>query len=118
MGVMPDIYDEADRYRQACCKANAENTRLTARNAELEEQLRWIPVSEGLPEETGEYLVLPHIENCPVLWYQDRWYWYNHQDDAISDTIGYCEEPIPEITHWMKIPTLPKATAEVRKPGV
>ncbi len=65
---------------------------------------RWIPVSEGSPKKTGAYLVLPHIKHCPVLWYQDGWYWFNHQEDAISDTIGYCEEPIPEITHFMALP--------------
>lgn len=69
----------------------------------------WIKVEDGLPEETGEYLVLPYHKHCPTLWYQDGWYWYDEVDDAISETIGhYTEKPIFKVTHWMPIPELPK----------
>lgn len=63
----------------------------------------WIPVSEGLPKKTGEYLVFPSQKHCPTLWYQDGWYWYDHQDDAIQETVGYCEDPILEVTHYKPI---------------
>lgn len=75
--------------------------------AEIEKH-RWIPVNERLPEETGVYLVLPFHEHCPTLWYQDGWYWYDHQDDAISDTFGHnSDEPLFEVTYWKPI-ILPK----------
>lgn len=69
----------------------------------------WVAVEDGLPEKTGEYLVLPHIKHCPTLWYQDGWYWYDENEDTISETIGHWkDEPIPTITHWMPIPPLPE----------
>lgn len=92
----------------------AEYDTLKASHAKLVEENRWIPVTEKLPEKTGEYLVFPYIEHCSVLWYQDGWFWYDHQDDAISDSIGYCEDPIPEITHWKSI-ILPQQALILRR---
>ena len=77
------------------------------RIAELQAKLdkhRWIPVEERLPNKDGFYLVFPSIENCPALYYQGDWHWYDHTDDAICETIGHnMDEPIPIITHWKPI---------------
>lgn len=89
-------------------KAKQAAARISALEKALGEH-RWISVSERLPEKTGVYLVLPHHEHNPTLWYQDGWYWYDQQDDAICETIGHnSDEPIFEVTHW-KLIILPKA---------
>lgn len=90
----PSLKILADWSRKACDE-------LTAAN----ERNRWIPASERLPTETGEYLVLPAIKHCPTLWFQGGWYWYDRTDDAICETIGHnMDEPLPTITHWMPLP--------------
>lgn len=98
-------------------KAYATCQRLQQRVEELQAQLtaekeknRWIPVGKRLPKKTGEYFVLPRIKHCPSLWFQDGgWFWYDHTDDCISDTIRH--RPIPVITHWRLI-TLPEKEKE------
>ncbi len=74
---------------------------------DLEKELeaeQWISVEDRLPEETGEYLILPYWKHLPCLWYQDGWYWYDRTDDAISETLGHnMEELLPNVTHWKPI---------------
>lgn len=40
MGVMPDIYDEAARYRESCCKYKARIHQLEDENERLREQIK------------------------------------------------------------------------------
>ncbi len=95
-----------------CDKEKEEITRLTARNAELEEKHRWIPVSERLPEVGIEVLTTRNNGICTAeihdncLGFKDGKCWMTEG----NYTGGYSP------THW-KLIILPKPTAEARKAG-
>lgn len=63
----------------------------------------WIPVSERLPEEAGEYnVMIKGAEIATSLWYSRLSNgWYNFDDD-------YYEETYDDVTHWMPLPEAPK----------
>jgi len=76
------------------CELAEELEELKQRIAELEEERRWIPVSERLPEEGHKVLVLL-------------------TDGAISIDLIYgndflYENWVGDITHWMPLPDAPK----------
>lgn len=54
---------------------------------QLEEQTKWIPCSERLPEESSRYLVTRGLKACNNLW--NRVYIVNY-----SDLMGLCKEKI------------------------
>ena len=64
---------------------------------------KWIPVSERLPKETGEYIVvIEDVEKSTSLWYSVyRNGWYDFNDDEYAD-------PYNNVTHWMPLPEPPK----------
>ena len=71
--------------------------RLTARIAKLEAERRWIPVSERLPENGGEY-----------------WVWFDDDFTGIK-TSGYCDyskqngwDNTERVTHWLPLPEPPE----------
>lgn len=63
----------------------------------------WIPVSERLPEESGEYnVMIKGAERATSLWYSQLSNgWYNFDDDDYK-------EPYDDVTHWMPLPEAPK----------
>jgi len=71
-----------------------EIARLEQRIRELEEQQRWIPVSERLPEVDGYYWTID------VLGKQEEWM-YRHGG-------WYMEKDISFITHWRPLPEPPE----------
>ena len=76
-----------------------ERDALKKRVTELEAQmLRWIPVTERLPEENGWYLVVM-LGNARFLEFRPHanWAWWD------IDDCGYCN-----VTHWMPMPPAPK----------
>ena len=79
---------------------------------------KWIPVSERLPEESGQYIVCCDDSGCPYgegIWYRSGvvvcadvdvgvicgicWEW--REGSVIYDLDGV-------VTHWMELPELPK----------
>ena len=62
---------------------------------------RWIPVTERLPEESGEYLVATRRGNLHVLSYSARHKAFNAFDDISNDAEVRC-------SHWMPLPEPPK----------
>ena len=67
---------------------------------------QWIPVTERLPEETGEYLVRRKSRPSEVT-YPDVVRYYRNKTWCIFDSEwGYTE--IYNVTHWMPLPELPK----------
>ena len=75
-------------------------TGLEARNAELEAERRWIPVSERLPEMKDSlkyYDVIIEGEN-----YADIAFWNGWQKGWNFD--GYSDGYSPTVTHWRERP--------------
>ena len=80
---------------------------LEARVQELEEQVRWIPVSERLPDTRGELghstSVLIWNPDCECVFMAVR-----REDEGWEDwTNGQHKHSESEITHWMPSPEPP-----------
>jgi len=73
-----------------------ENRNLTARIAELEEERRWIPVSERLPENISNVLILSRGEQLIASYLSKYSLWY----------VPFVDKPV--VTHWMPLPELPE----------
>lgn len=105
--------------------------RLTAENAALRENQRWIPVTERPPEERVLVNVVwvnrapePYykkIKGVPfsdtACFYRGRWYW---DSPVVLDLLAeYGEDEIDlvdeavEITHWMPLPEAPEEGEKV-----
>jgi len=77
-----------------------ENARLTAELAELRERTRWIPVSDGLPEDSGRYIcAIRYNEEPKKMWVEQR-FWNIFGWDMYTSIV----------THWMPLPEPPEAT--------
>ena len=79
--------------RLTACVAEVE-----AENAKLREQMRWIPVSERLPETNKSVLTLDQYGNQAILGY--------YPDDECG---GFGMYPY-EVTHWMPLSEPPEDT--------
>ena len=78
----------------------AELARLTAELAELREKTRWIPVSERLPEDSGQYIcAIRYNEEPKKTWVEQR-FWNIFWWDMYTSIV----------THWMPLPEPPEAT--------
>lgn len=75
---------------------------LEAENAKLREQMRWIPVSERLPD-AGEnnYLTLSPLGEVFIMCFNEFWY-------SPFDENG--DESTINVTHWMPLPPPPEDT--------
>ena len=70
------------------------------RIAELEEQRRWIPVTERLPDKDGFYIV---VMNGDIWGEPDVW-----SSTACGFYDGRWDEDGATISHWMPLPEPPK----------
>ena len=66
--------------------------------------MKWIKLSEQLPDVSGTYLIASPSYNIPMSMYfsvsNTEWSW-----DDVDYALLY---DIPEITHWMELPKLPE----------
>ena len=69
---------------------------LRARIAELEAERRWIPVSERLPENISNVLILSRGEQLIASYHSKYSLWY----------VPFVDKPV--VTHWMPLPELPE----------
>lgn len=79
---------------------------------QLKEQTRWIPVSERLPEEDGQYLITvkyKHVNDSYEDVYAEHGEWYDGRWDMFC--FGHCGE-VEEIIAWMPLPAPYKPQAE------
>ena len=86
----------------AYCKPYGESLRNEARNnleeyiAELEDAQRWVPVSERLPENISNVLILSRGEQLIASYHSKYSLWY----------VPFVDKPV--VTHWMPLPELPE----------
>lgn len=90
-------WQAADAIEELICEvADEHNARLDA-----EERQRWIPVTERLPEEAGYYITVfskGEVGQNLYMTFADRsGKWYQNSEDT------------GKVTHWMPLPTPPKA---------
>lgn len=71
---------------------------LTARIAELEAERRWIPVSERLPENISNVLILSRGEQLIASYHSKYSLWY----------VPFVDKPV--VTHWMPLPKPPEVS--------
>ena len=69
-----------------------------------QEERRWIPVAERLPNKSGYYVVIDG-EYTSVLHYSSRYELFNAFDDLDPEIVERCAI-MP--THWMPLPEPPK----------
>jgi len=73
---------------------------LQSRIAELEEERRWIPVSERLPKENAPVLVLTVLGGMFVD--------FIHGKSVVTGNPDFYELDVEDVTHWMPLPQLPE----------
>lgn len=101
-----DYFDAVDRIKPC------PNCRYALLGALTEDEPRWIPVTERLPEKNGNYIVTACDEGCSYgegIWYSTvvvvaeyyngAWTWYEGSTEYDLEGI---------VTHWMQLPTPPK----------
>jgi hypothetical protein len=77
----------------------------------LKEQAKWIPVSERLPEENGQYLITvkyKHVNDSYEDVYAEHGEWSDGRWDMC---FGHCGE-VEDIIAWMPLPQPYKAESE------
>ena len=106
-GFIDGVY-YGDKWREACVV-------ISEWLKSLEQEPRWIPVSERLPESCGMYIVTRKIYDCPdtapIIMSDESWFdgqntWHN--DNRINHDRGY----LSDVIAWMP---LPKAYSEVEE---
>lgn len=130
-GRMENIDDNCIAFHDECCEAEPlcmyelmrqaadaieelteDNAALNGTVINLLEQIaelskpRWIPVTERLPEEDGEYLVCGRWRGKPMqIWICER--------VNLGPVFGWANRAEnPVISHWMPLPEPPKEETE------
>lgn len=77
-----------------------------------QEEHRWIPVTERLPDDNGNYIVTACDEGCPYgegIWYDTVVVVAEYYDGSWTWNDGGAEYDLFGIvTHWMPLPSPPK----------
>jgi hypothetical protein len=73
-----------------------------------QDAMKWIPVTERLPEKGGRYLALTpgYLKGFDQY---DAWLIYYHPESDFYDTYPqWGDIPMDDVTHWMPLPEPPK----------
>jgi hypothetical protein len=96
-------YDvDKDAIERLIIELQEERDHYKLQTAELREKLRWIPVSERLPEHIKDVLCLGHFGGKTVAsrsFKSDGWFVYDMDGKVIKLNID-------EVKYWMEIPEL------------
>ena len=90
-GYIKHVETDLANYQDKVQMLEAENARLTAELTALREQVRWIPVSERLPEKDGAYIGWDGTLYVGFTW-----------DERFSVMFPNT------VTHWMPLPLPPE----------
>lgn len=98
--IMRDAADLIEQLQQELIDERYRHDRLQDWDiARTREQPRWIPVTERLPEDDDDVLIMPRNANCVNVGY------FNVNSKAWYDYVGMVPA---DITHWMPLPEAPK----------
>ena len=103
-----DIEEIKECYK--CSKEHEQLAEWLKELKQLREQTRWIPVSERLPEENGQYLITvkyKHVNDSYEDVYAEHGEWYDGRWDMFC--FGHCGE-VEDIIAWMPLPEPYKAS--------
>jgi hypothetical protein len=94
--ILEKLIDRIIRERN---EVIAENEKLRDEIERLQEERRWIPVSERLPEVKGRYICsIMYKEEPKKIWVEQR-YWDGYGWDMYTSIV----------THWMPLPEPPES---------
>lgn len=112
----PEFYHGGDYPSECCITAKVIDNNCIIQNwcplpdNKLKRQIRWIPVSERLPE-NGEFIDVWIVDNdyefrkAEVMFDKDSMVFLVHNIGAIG---VFANESELHITHWMELPKPPK----------
>ena len=109
-GFVQEAERDRDEYRERLDKANDAIEEMQKRCEQFQYMPppAWIPVTERLPEEIGNYLV---AINCP----RGKWVEICACDGRDWVSVDeYAEYATKWVTHWMPLPTPPTAEEDER----
>ena len=107
------VGEATKKYIERCLERAEYNEQLAAWLTELQERReadRWIPVSEKLPDEYGNYLVFTSDNDIDIGTFNPRF----EDSWSMCDANGFywVRQKGIEITHWKPLPKFTESEAE------
>ena len=125
------LNEEIRTWENECQSKHPIKEALYAARKALEQEPRWIPVSEGLPKDIKP-VQITWRNNDPETYYQDikgkhftgtayykdgKWYWYSDVTEDLLAEYGRCDicefDSAIEVVAWMPMPEPYEAGSEV-----
>ena len=125
------LNEEIRTWENECQSKHPIKEALYAARKALEQEPRWIPVSEGLPKDIKP-VQITWRNNDPETYYQDikgkhftgtahykdgKWYWYSDVTEDFLAEYGRCDicefDSAIEVVAWMPMPEPYEAGSEV-----
>lgn len=103
IGANANLHEELEQKDKIQAIFRQKLVTFEAERDALLEKKRWIPVTERLPEDRGDVLV--------VAYWHERWGvhlgWCARERGAWSVRVGFANRSDLAVTHWMPLPEAP-----------
>ena len=127
------LNEEIRTWESECQSKHPIKEALYAARKALDQESRWIPVSEGLPKDIKP-VQITWKNNDPVTYYQDikgkhftgtahykdgKWYWYSDVTEDFLAEYGRCDlyefDSAIEVVAWMPMPKPYETESEIEE---